>query len=380
MNLVRLIKLFLICFFALSVNSVAQETQQEDFDKKAVQPQESNRTERPFIGIQMFPTEDNSGVRINRVIARTSADRAGILVNDVIIKMDDTDVPDRETLVEAIQQHEVGDIVVFTIRREEKEVKVKLVLSSEARPFVVPRKNELQTEMPEDRWQQALFPSEDGLEIMAELYLKSDDKQSPFIVLCHQAGWSRGEYREIAPKLVELGFNCLAIDQRSGGTVNDVTNETARKAAEAKKEATYVDAEQDMIAAIKWARANHAEGKVLLWGSSYSAALALRVAGEHPELVDGVLAFAPGEYFIRFKKPADWIASSAKKIKSPTLITSAKHEFPRWEAIFNAIPGDTKVKFVPETKGNHGSRALWAKFDDSPEYWNSVKAFLSQFN
>jgi dienelactone hydrolase len=223
------------------------------------------------------------------------------------------------------------------------------------------------------------FPSEDGLEISAELYQCSNDKKTPFIVLCHQAGWSRGEYREIAPKLMELGFNCLAIDQRSGGAVNDVTNETAKKAKAAKKGTEYADAEQDMIAAVQWARANHAEGKLLLWGSSYSSALALRIAGEHPELVDGVLAFAPGEYFARFGKPKDWITTSAKKIKVPAFITSAKDEFPRWEAIYNAIPVESKTKFVPKTDGNHGSRALWAKFEDSPDYWKSVESFLSQF-
>ena len=37
-----------------------------------------------------------------------------------------------------------------------------------------------------------------------------------FIVMFHQAGWSRGEYREIAPKLVAKGYRVLAVDQRAG--------------------------------------------------------------------------------------------------------------------------------------------------------------------
>lgn len=231
----------------------------------------------------------------------------------------------------------------------------------------------------ENTFQKTSFPSEDGLEITGDMYQANDDKTTPFIVLCHQAGWSRGEYREIAPKLMDLGFNCLAIDQRSGGGVNGVANETAKRAKAEKKGTEFADAEQDIVAALKWARANHAEGKILLWGSSYSSALALRISGERPELVDGVLAFAPGEYFVRFSKPKDWITTSAKKIQVPAFITSAKDEFPRWEGIYKAIPGESKTKFVPTTKGNHGSRALWAKFDDSTEYWKSVKAFLSQF-
>ena len=224
------------------------------------------------------------------------------------------------------------------------------------------------------------FPSLDGLAITADLYAPHADKQTPFIVLCHQAGWSRGEYREIAPKLNELGFNCVAIDQRSGKGVNGIDNETAKKAAAESKPQTFVDAEQDMVAALKWVHQNQATDKVILWGSSYSSALALRIAGEHPDLADGVLSFAPGEYFIRFGKPNDWIASSAAKIKVPAFITSAKNEWNNWKRIYEAVPGDKKVKFLPETAGNHGSRALWKKFGDHDAYWTSVKGFLEQFN
>ncbi len=223
------------------------------------------------------------------------------------------------------------------------------------------------------------FPSADGLEITADVYAPHEDKSTPFIVLCHQAGWSRGEYREIAPKLNELGFNCMAIDQRSGGGVNDVENLTVAKAKEADLETTFLDAQQDIVAALEYAHRELAEDKVILWGSSYSAALALVVAGEHNDLVDGVLSFAPGEYFARFGKSGDWVKTHAAQIADPAFITSARNEFQGWESIFEAIEGDAKQKFVPETKGNHGSRALWEKFDDHEAYWESVTAFLAQF-
>ena len=223
------------------------------------------------------------------------------------------------------------------------------------------------------------FAAPDGLEITADLYWKHDDKSKPFIVLCHQAGWSRGEYRDIAPTLNELGFNCLAIDQRSGGAVKGIKNKTNAKALTAKKATTFVDAEQDMIAAVEHARENYAKGKLILWGSSYSAALTLRIAGEHPDKVDGAMSFAPGEYFERFEKPGDWIQTSAKKIECPVFITSAKNEKENWEKIFSAIPAEIKNGFLPKTKGNHGSRALWAQFGDSKDYWEQVKEFLAHF-
>ena len=222
------------------------------------------------------------------------------------------------------------------------------------------------------------FPSVDGLEITADLYVKHAES-APFIVLCHQAGWSRGEYREIAPKLNELGFNCMAIDQRSGKAVNGIDNETMKRAAADSKGTQFLDAEQDMVAALKYAKEKYAKGKLLLWGSSYSAALTLRVAGENGDLIDGALAFAPGEYFVRFNKPKDFIQSSAKKIKKPIFVTSAKNEYGNWKAIFDAVSADDKTKFLPETRGQHGSRALWTKFSDNDAYWEATKAFLKQF-
>ena len=226
------------------------------------------------------------------------------------------------------------------------------------------------------------FPSADGLEITADLYRHDGEegkRKTPFIVLCHQAGWSRGEYREIAPKLMELGFDCLAIDQRSGGGVNEVTNETNARAQAAKKSVGYVDAEQDLVAALEFVHKEYAEGPVILWGSSYSSALSLRIAGEHPKLVNGVLAFAPGEYFGRSGKPEDWVTTSAKKISVPTFVTSAKREESAWKGIFEAIPGEEKSFFLPRTEGNHGSRALWEEFEDSPAYWEATSGFLAQF-
>ena len=231
----------------------------------------------------------------------------------------------------------------------------------------------------ESEFKQIELDSADGLKITADLYMKSSDKAKPFILLCHQAGWSRGEYREIAPKLNAMGFNCMAIDQRSGEAINGVANETAARAKAAGKGGAYVDAEQDIVAAAKHARSNFAEGKLLLWGSSYSAALVLRVAGEHADLVDGALSFAPGEYFARQGKPKNWIASSVSKAACPIFITSAKREHKAWKDIFAAIKADGKTQFLPKTAGNHGSRALWNKFGDSGDYWKAVESFLNQF-
>ena len=221
------------------------------------------------------------------------------------------------------------------------------------------------------------FPSKDGLAITADSYSSPTEEERSLIVLFHQAGWSRGEYLEIAPRLNKLGFNVLAVDLRSGKEVNGVINQTAKAARKAGKGTRYIDALPDMEAALRYARKEVEEGvEVIAWGSSYSSALLLQLVGEKPELADAVLSFSPGEYFKKSGKPSNWIQQSAQSITVPVFITSAKSEKGKWSAIFKGIKSKHKVSFIPETNGNHGSRALWDKFDDSSEYWLAVSEFL----
>lgn len=220
------------------------------------------------------------------------------------------------------------------------------------------------------------FESTDGVKITAQPYMLSDAANAPIIVLFHQAGWSRGEYLEIAPKLNELGFNCIAVDQRSGDQINGVKNETAANARAAGKETRYIDALPDMIAILKSVNNTYPDNKVIAWGSSYSASLVLHIAGTYPDLVDGVLSFAPGEYFAKQGKSNSWIKDSASSITIPVFITSARNEKKNWSAIYDAIPSANKTAFVPQSKGNHGSRALWEEFSDHGDYWDETSAFL----
>jgi len=221
------------------------------------------------------------------------------------------------------------------------------------------------------------FLSGDGIKITADTYIAHENKNTPLLVLFHQAGWSRGEYLEIAPKLNALGFNCIAIDQRSGKSVNGIENETALSAKQAGKNIRYVDALPDIEAALRYAKSQYNESKIIAWGSSYSAALVLHIAGTLSELVDGVLAFSPGEYFTKQGKSKSWIQDAAANISAPVFITSARDEKYNWSAIYSAIKSKQKTSFTPTSKGRHGSRALWEQFDDSEDYWKAVNAFLS---
>ena len=220
------------------------------------------------------------------------------------------------------------------------------------------------------------FFAADGLQVTSDLYRANSDMNTPMIVLFHQAQSSRGEYREIAPKLVAMGFNCLAVDQRSG-KANGVINETNKAAKAAGKPTSYLDALPDLEAAIKQVKKAYATGPVIIWGSSYSSSLVLKMAGDQPDISSGVLAFSPGEYFSSAGR--HYIKSSAAKIKVPVFITSAKSESASWKSIFNAIPAEGKVSFLPTGKGKHGSSALNVDVKSNKEYWAAVENFLAKW-
>jgi len=86
-----------------------------------------------------------------------------------------------------------------------------------------------------------------------------------------------------------------------------------------------------------------------------------------------------GEYFHHLGKSKTWIRDSAKNIKAPSFITSAKNEVPDWAPLFAAIDNKDKQSFIPETAGKHGSKALWKKQADNAVYWQAVTEFLNQY-
>jgi len=219
------------------------------------------------------------------------------------------------------------------------------------------------------------FPTSDGIEARADLYGDAESSAT-LILLFHQAGWSRGEYREIAPKLVADGYRVLAVDQRAGRGVNGVANETHKRAAKKRLPTGYLNAYADLVAATTYAREVLGASKVVVWGSSYSASLVVRLAAEHQDAVDAVLAFSPGEYF---KKEKSYVAGFARQISQPLFITSSKAERAQVEPLYEAAPSDEKILFTPASKGRHGSRALWSRSPDNDVYWAAVRGFLKTY-
>ena len=216
------------------------------------------------------------------------------------------------------------------------------------------------------------FNSDDGVKVTADLYMKNN-RNAPFIILYHQARYSRGEYREIVPKLIEMGFNCLAVDQRSGKKVNGVVNQTHLEAKKMNKATEYINAIPDMEAAFTYVKNQIKPSKIIIWGSSYSSALVFYLGSVHKEDIDGILSFSPGEYF---KIDGKEIRSFAAEVKCPVFITSSAKEHKQWKGIYDSVT-TKKYSFLPMMEeGKHGSKALWADNSNHKEYWNEVTNFL----
>jgi len=216
--------------------------------------------------------------------------------------------------------------------------------------------------------------AEDEVRIRADLYALTADeaKSAPLILLFHQAGSNRGEYATIAPRLNELGFHALAVDQRSGGTRWGFDNETVKALG---KSGDYLEALPDLEAALKWKSDSGYEGQTLVWGSSYSAALVFLLAAEHSE-IDGILSFSPGEYL---GSRADEVAKAAKKIDRPVLVLTPADERDRAKPIVDVIPAEDKRLVIPD-RAVHGSSMLVLERNPGADaIWPEVQAFLERF-
>ena len=216
------------------------------------------------------------------------------------------------------------------------------------------------------------FYSLDSLKVSAHLY--QIDDSSPFILLCHQAWFNKFEYAGIAERLNKMGFNCMAIDQRSGGPIGDKQNLTHSRARELNKGVDYIDAEPDIKAAILYLNIKF-NSEVILWGSSYSSTLALYLAAEMDE-VSAVLSFSPGNYMADKKGSLIDVLSDFEK---PMFLTSSKYEAKALSELLSKHKlTKNQIQFVPEENGYHGSRALWINQTGGEEYWLAVELFLKQ--
>ena len=214
------------------------------------------------------------------------------------------------------------------------------------------------------------FNASDGLEVTGVVYCA--DTNAPVIVLCHQARFNNYEYAETAPRLVALGFTCLAIDQRSGGDMESHINATNKRAVEKNLPTGYTNSLPDISAAVNYA-SERIHKQVILWGSSYSAALTLKVAMENPN-VRAAVGFSPILKFDSGESAADIFKNYKDK---PLFVTSTEKEGAPIAKALSHLGDDVLYQYYPETKGTHGSKALWSSDPSSTYYWEEITKWLN---
>ena len=219
--------------------------------------------------------------------------------------------------------------------------------------------------------QKVSFFAADSLKITADLYLK--DIKLPFILLFHQGDASRGEYLEIAPRLLKLDYNCLAVDLRFGGKINYTTNETALAAEAGRFNRSMLSSMQDIEAAMRYAKKYNSYSPVLM-GSSYSASLCLLKAADNKH-VKAVIAMSPGEYF----RPEVVIKDSISSIAVPLFISATKLEYDFVRQMLSQISQESIHFFHPgSARGDHGAKMLWESGTSSDQCWLELLLFFKK--
>lgn len=207
----------------------------------------------------------------------------------------------------------------------------------------------------------------DGKAVFGQLYRAEQPKA--LILLFHQAGSSKAEYTTIAPRLVAAGYSALAIDQRAGGTLFG-PNQTS---AQYRQAPGYLEAVPDLQAAVDWAAQQHF--RVILWGSSYSAALVFPLSVRNAGKVTAILSFSPGEYF----DDKQLVRSAAAQVTVPAYITAAANsdEMEAAKSIAEAMPSRLVTRYIPK-QGIHGASTLIVAKDPkaAEDNWLPVLAFL----
>ena len=213
------------------------------------------------------------------------------------------------------------------------------------------------------------FHSADSLLITADAY--TIDAENPYVLLFHEQGSSRGEFKDIARRLCKMDYNCLAVDVRNGGTRGFVSNETARRCREERYPAEREDVEKDINAAVRYAF-HESERPVVLFGSGSNASLCLKLATES-ELVRAVVALSPGEYFL----PGISIQDTITDLRKPVFITSSLSEYPYMEQLVTGMDPAYVTIFKPELgEGNRGSGSLTSENEHNSEYWLALLLFF----
>jgi serine protease Do len=85
-----------------------------------------NPTAGGYLGIALDP--DAAGAKVNQVMTKSAAEKAGLKANDIILKVSGQAIEDMEALLETLQGHKPGDVVQLQVKRGDKEIELEAKL------------------------------------------------------------------------------------------------------------------------------------------------------------------------------------------------------------------------------------------------------------
>lgn len=96
-----------------------------------VEPEDAAPTKnKVYLGVQLEALENNGGVQVVEVADGSPASKAGIELEDVIIKVDGKTVTENADVVEKVRSAKAGDKLKLTVKRGGSEKQVEVTLSS----------------------------------------------------------------------------------------------------------------------------------------------------------------------------------------------------------------------------------------------------------
>ena len=97
---------------------------------------EKGYIEKPYIGVSVLSVSDETqkyglpqGASIQSLEDDGPAKAAGLQVNDIITKVDDTDITSSDELVKAIRQYTPGDVATFTVYRQGETLEFQVTIA-----------------------------------------------------------------------------------------------------------------------------------------------------------------------------------------------------------------------------------------------------------
>jgi alpha-beta hydrolase superfamily lysophospholipase len=225
--------------------------------------------------------------------------------------------------------------------------------------------------------------ADDSVEV--HLYLFTATKEirqtAPIILLFHHAlSNTLAENREIIPRLISLGYNLALTDLRVGMTgEHGGTNMTAA-GWKNKTYDSYCLALADMEASYQFIKTRFPKNKKILWGSGYSASIALQLSIQHANDFEAGLLFAPAQGGP--VKPCEPTAAILKQIAIQFIAFRAESEMDdnRYQQANLFRAHSISYHVIPSNQ--HGSSILDAERnpESQKKTWAIVHEFLQKID